>query len=270
MSSLRDLDCTIRSNRLSWLTASGCRLTKTKKVVACSHPDQENLNAVFDINCEGDEEATTHIQEALALIGRYSQRKVEVWLSPYCQPTSLTAVLTDLGLRCESVYFTLVAEPKTVRAEPVRDLWIWEVSSESRPTTVDALIDTYPLAFEREVSVREVEGWKRAMKNQEIRFFIGFKAIPTQGGPRPGLTAVVGQLITAHGIGGVYGIGTVPMFRKRGYASAMIAHIANEAKEAGLSYVYATTRSSITSRIFERVGLREITPQTQIWGRRQG
>jgi ribosomal protein S18 acetylase RimI-like enzyme len=163
-----------------------------------------------------------------------------------------------------SVSFTLVAEPEVVRARVVHNLLIREVTSESRPTTFDAWAETYQQAFEQSITVREVDRWKMAMKAQEARFFVGFRRTPTLRDSKPGQAAVVGQLVPSHGIGGIYRIGTVPMLRGQGYASAMTAHIAHEAAEAGLPHVYATVRKLTNRRVFEGVGLQEMI-QTQIW-----
>ena len=264
MDSPRDLYPNIMSNRLDWLAASGCGLIQIKQGVACFHPDRDDLNAVLNINCEWDVEATAVVQAATALIEYYSQRRAAVWVSPYCRPTSLPDVLTGLGLRVTSVSFTLIAEPETVKATAIRDLLIWEVSSGSRPSTVDAYVDTYQHAFERSITAREVNRWKETLNAQGARFFVGFRKAPTLGGPLPGQAAVVGQLVPSHGIGGIYGIGTVPMLRGHGYAPAMIAHIANKAAEAGLPHVYATTRELANCRIFEGVGLQEKS-YIQVW-----
>ncbi len=266
MDLIGDLRNRIELNRLAWLATNGCKLFAAKKAIACFHLDDDTLNAVSNIRCEGDEEATTAVQEALAIIEHHSGRKAEVWLNPYCRPPTLPNVLTSLGLRASSVFFTLVAEPETVRAREVRNLLIWEVRRESRPTTIDAWAVTFQHAFERSITMRETEAWKKAMEDQKARFFVGFRQAPTTlGGPWPGHPAVVGQLLTSHEIGGIYRIGTVPTLRGNGYASAMITHIAHKAAEAGLPHVYATIRKPKNCRIFEGVGLQEVTPQTQIW-----
>lgn len=58
-------------------------------------------------------------------------------------------------------------------------------------------------------------------------------------------TVASATLVLAGGIAGIYDVSTLPAFRGRGYASALIRHMLEQARQAGLSYAGLQTRDAI-------------------------
>ena len=66
------------------------------------------------------------------------------------------------------------------------------------------------------------------------------------------------MLLFSHGMAGVYWVGTVPAFRRRGYAEAVMRHVSNAALDRGASLV-ALQATPLGESVYLRVGYREVT-----------
>jgi GNAT superfamily N-acetyltransferase len=66
------------------------------------------------------------------------------------------------------------------------------------------------------------------------------------------------MVLFSHGVAGVYWVGTVPEFRRRGYADAVMRHVSNAALERGAAFV-ALQATPLGEPVYLRVGYREVT-----------
>jgi ribosomal protein S18 acetylase RimI-like enzyme len=138
-------------------------------------------------------------------------------------------------------------------AEPSRQLPALEMKPVADPATRSAFAHVTSIAFEVPWTVcREVYGTERAWSGS-FRGYVGFA-----NGMAVSTTAIV---VTA-GVAGVYSVGTLPAYRSRGYAEALMRQALDQVRnETGIQRTaLQSTRSGFN--LYSKMGYRRATSYT--------
>lgn len=261
----RHLRENITENRCSWLRSWGCTVPRFSEVSICLNEHHPAYNVVFDLQYPDGETADSQITYWAERIEQGpGHHKAAVWLDDYCRPGYLNLLLPDLGFRLVSTSYTLVAKPQDLVARKPAKMPIWRVKTGDRERK--AWADVYYRAFSQADHSYNYARWMEAFSKQQhtdLQFYLGFRQSDGLGDYFPGKPSVVGQLITCHGVGGLYSIGTLPEHRGCGFTSEVVSRLITEASRAGLQHLYLVTQNP---RFFEKFGFR-VAYQTGTWKR---
>ncbi|OGY26580.1 MAG: hypothetical protein A2Z42_04875 [Candidatus Woykebacteria bacterium RBG_19FT_COMBO_43_10] len=256
----RDLRVSIAANRSDWLRSWSCIVICFEEISICLNEHHPGYNSLFDLQYPDRETAASQISCWAEKIQQETGHRAAVWLDRYCEPEHLNLLLPDLGFRLASTSYTLAAKTEDVETRKPVNIPIWRIKTGGQK----AWIDAYSHAFGQVEYKHDFARWAQAFDKQqhvELQFYLGFRRSAVLGGSFPGQPAVVGQIITAHGAGGIYSIGTVPKHRRKGFASEMVAFLATVAGQAELQHVYVVTSNP---GFFEKLGF-TVAFQTAIW-----
>jgi GNAT superfamily N-acetyltransferase len=165
-------------------------------------------------------------------------------ITPATQPADLAARLYRLGFTSEN-----------------NPIMIWDGRHIPEPSPLvrveRALPEDAPLVFELIRRVFLANATVQTLVNGRRGVAISYELEAVNYiayiGSRP---AGVGMLFVREGMGGIYNMGTLPEFRGRGVATAIMAAALGDARAADCSYV-GLTPTSMGRPLYERLGFRE-------------
>lgn len=254
-----DLYKRILANRGDWLRARGCTvfMQPTAKTAAVTNGSNPDFNALFAINCEDGSEAKLLIEDRIRRITALGRQPV-IWLDAFCRPTNLAEILAEMGFTLTSTSYILWTNPGDIRVRTGSDLEMGQVVG---GLSLLSWAETYCDAFGKENKPFEIRRWRIAMERYGSTRSSNLQFLLATLDDNPVTTA---QLITTHGVGGLYSVGTLPNHRGRGFASALITRIAMMASRRGLSIVYLVVTTRENKELFQNLGFGEVLP-VQIW-----
>lgn len=171
------------------------------------------------------------------------------WVSPYNSPGNLTERLSARGFVCETdLPGMAVSIDEVVTSSPSAPLVIERVSDrETMISWIDTLIEACNMP-------RAIAPY--FLKAQDS---IGYGKSPTLldfAGFRDGKLVATTTVYLAAEVAAIYCVGTLPEDRRKGYASAMVAHALRRAREEGYRFG-ALQASRMGHPVYERMGFRD-------------
>ena len=247
------------ANRSDWLRARGCIVFNqpAAKIAVVTDGSDPGFNALFAINCEDCSEVRSLIEDRTRRIAALGQQPA-IWLDAFCRPANLGEILIEMGFTPTSTSYILWANPGDIRVRADSDL---EMSQVVGGLGLLSWVETYCDAFGEENKPYEVGRWRIARDRHGSTRSSDLQFLLATLDNNPVTTA---QLITTHGVGGIYSVGTHPNYRGRGFASALITRVAMMAVGRGLPVVYLTTTKMENKEFFQNLGFGGVLP-IQIW-----
>lgn len=195
-----------------------------------------------------------HLETRLRDVARFFRERTLRWSFWLCEDlldadarTRARHTFSNFGMRSISNPPGMLAQALLAPARPLPEI---EVRRVANPATRDIFAEVTAVCFEIPYLVaRAVYGREQAWR----RDYEGFVAL-AEGKP----VAIVAMVAAADAIG-VYSLGTLPQFRRRGYGEALLrAAAADIAARTGLSrLVLQSTEAGY--ELYRRMGFRDVT-----------
>lgn len=166
---------------------------------------------------------------------------------------ALAGILYNGGFEEESRTQLMLCTPESwQRTEPIPGLHISLISPEDPLARVQALMNVQNRSFGDDTAppVKAEDAAKFRTRFRELKLFLA----ELEGQP-----VSVGSLLQPYqGIAEIAGIATLDLFRRRGIAAAVTAHMAAHAFDEGLTGLFLTAADAGAGRVYERVGFRPV------------
>jgi GNAT superfamily N-acetyltransferase len=209
-------------------------------------PD-EMMNGVFRTRLTADT-SDAGIERA---VGLFKSRKLPFhwWVGPTDSPADLGERLTAHGFVCETELPAMAVElDRLTSLEPAGPLEIKVVSDrETMSDWVATLIQA--------CSMPAAIGAPILAAQERIGYGAG-RVLRDYAGYEEGRMVATASVFLSRGVAAIYCVGTLEGARRKGYASAMVAHALSQARSEGLRYgVLQASRMGYP--VYQRMGFRD-------------
>ena len=217
-------------------------------LVVDSGLDNDTFNAVVEAQL-----ATGNVAElARQAVASFDGRAFSWWLGPEDSPSELPEILGGLGLvrAEEELGMELSFSDESTRPdadEPVETpLRILRATNEKSTLDYSFVVAANWTPPDADVLTFYCETWRAAVAPMSpVRLYVGYL------GDKPVSAAEL--TVAPDGTAGVYGVATVEWARRRGFGTAMLQHVIEEARVAGAKRVELQAAAAATS-IYRRLG----------------
>ncbi len=210
-----------------------------------SHADPP-VNGVRDVRVSPGQEVS-FAREARAFFARRG-RSAQLQVSPWAASQRLQEALTRAGwIRVEDI--TVMAADALPELSPPSPHLSWRVAEAAEmPQWVSILVRSFDLP---ESPAFTAALCRRFRQGTAVSYLAEWDGQPVG----------CAQLFLEAGVVGIYAVGTLPAFRRRGIASALVEHLMRDAMAHGDLVCLQAIAGSAAERVYTRLGFRRLFAQ---------